>query len=629
MSRLSDSPAEVMLGRERAGIDHGCPHLTRMLSQAMRSVADAVSITDLEDNILFVNAAFCQLYGYRPEELAGRSITVVRSPKNPPELVREILPATLAGGWEGELWNCRRDGTDIRIHLRSTPVRSEQGEIVALVGVAQDVTERRRAEEELRDNQELLRTLAMAARDAIIMADENGRVFFWSSAAERIFGYRREDAIGRDVHELLAPPGYLEKAHRALALWRDCGQGNAVGATIELPARREDGSTFPVELSLASVWRKARWNAVAIVRDITERKRAEDQLRQTNQRLSALVERLQRAELQNSVMTEMRQFLQACANAGEIGPVTARSMLKLFPHSQGALFLLSPSRTDLENAASWGGFPADGEQDIFPPDACWGLRRGAALFVENPERDLVCPHLSSNISGAYACLPLVAKSDVLGLLHLRQNPAAREVQDAARMLAEIREISATLCELLSLSISNLQLRETLSYQAIRDPLTGLFNRRYMEEELQREIHRAQRTQQPLAVLMADVDHFKRFNDAYGHPAGDQVLEAIAGVLQSRTRGGDIVCRYGGEEFAVVLTDTNLEDAARRAEMMREEVRTLEVLHAGKSLGPVTISWGVAGFPEHAAKPGDLLRAADAALYQAKQMGRDRVVAARG
>jgi diguanylate cyclase (GGDEF)-like protein len=168
-------------------------------------------------------------------------------------------------------------------------------------------------------------------------------------------------------------------------------------------------------------------------------------------------------------------------------------------------------------------------------------------------------------------------------------------------------------------------REELRLLAIRDPLTGLFNRRYMEESLERELHRAARNNLPLGAIMIDLDHFKRFNDTWGHEAGDAVLRKVGCLLKEWSRGEDIACRYGGEEFTLILTGTSSEVTRLRAEQFRQAARGLEVPHAGRSLGGITISAGVAAFPDHGFTAAEFLRAADQALYQAKAIGRDRVV----
>jgi diguanylate cyclase (GGDEF)-like protein len=178
-----------------------------------------------------------------------------------------------------------------------------------------------------------------------------------------------------------------------------------------------------------------------------------------------------------------------------------------------------------------------------------------------------------------------------------------------------------------MAIANLQLRETLRNQSIRDPLTALFNRRYAEETLSRELSRAAREQLPLSLLLLDVDHFKKFNDAYGHETGDEVLKRIAALLRQKTRGGDVASRLGGEELLVLLPGAALGDALNRAEQIRLGVEALELRVSGKVIGPVTISTGVAVFPTHGTDAAELLRSADAALYKAKHLGRNRVVAA--
>jgi diguanylate cyclase (GGDEF)-like protein len=190
-----------------------------------------------------------------------------------------------------------------------------------------------------------------------------------------------------------------------------------------------------------------------------------------------------------------------------------------------------------------------------------------------------------------------------------------------------QRLAAAVAEQIAMALANLNLRETLRHQSIRDSLTGLFNRRYMEETLERELHRGKRKGAPVGIIMLDLDHFKMFNDTFGHLAGDALLRAVGEFLQARVRGEDIVCRHGGEEFAVILPEASLESTRQRAEHLRDGVKILEVQHRGQSLGTITLSAGVAAFPDHGATAEVVLREADAALYRAKADGRDRVVVA--
>jgi diguanylate cyclase (GGDEF)-like protein len=218
----------------------------------------------------------------------------------------------------------------------------------------------------------------------------------------------------------------------------------------------------------------------------------------------------------------------------------------------------------------------------------------------------------------------MAKGDILGLLHLMNDFNAKELgEDQA--IAGLKEMAITLSEYLSLSLANVKLSENLSMQSIQDAQSGLYNRRFMEESLQREISRVVRKQTQIGIIMADLDHFKKFNDVYGHAAGDKIISQLGKLLKDRFRGSDIACRYGGEEFLVILPESSREDTIKRADGLREEVKKMEIVFQGQILGAITVSMGVAAYPVNGTRIDELLRVADTALYKAKQEGRDRVV----
>jgi diguanylate cyclase (GGDEF)-like protein len=214
----------------------------------------------------------------------------------------------------------------------------------------------------------------------------------------------------------------------------------------------------------------------------------------------------------------------------------------------------------------------------------------------------------------------------LGIVHLND----RAIDSGARPVLvneQSTKLAKALAEQVALAVANLRLRETLRSQSIRDPLTGLYNRRYLEETLGREIRRAERNRHPMGIVMFDIDRFKQFNDTFGHDAGDAVLREVGVLLHNRFRAEDIACRYGGEEFVVILPEAVLDDTRARAEELREAAKHLHVAPRGRALGAVTLSVGVAVFPDHGVTGDALLQAADAALYRAKQNGRDRIEAA--
>jgi diguanylate cyclase (GGDEF)-like protein len=352
--------------------------------------------------------------------------------------------------------------------------------------------------------------------------------------------------------------------------------------------------------------------------------RAKEELAQANEKLLARVSELHRMGEESSMIREMGDLLQTCVSVAETCQIIRQAMEKLFPGEAGVLCLLNESRTLLEAAAVWGEFqPAEG---VFAPEDCWALRRGRAHFSEDCPTAVRCPHLSRSTHRGLLCVPLLAQGASLGLLHMRA-PEAAPAGTVARDPQARQMLAERAAERIALALVNLKLRESLRWQSIRDPLTGLFNRRYLEESLEREVRRAIRGRRPLCILMIDLDHFKSFNDSYGHEAGDTLLAAVGGLLQSRTRVEDIACRYGGEEFALILPDAAVEFVLKRAQDLREEAKQLHVHYRGKPLEKITLSLGLSSYPEHGNSASELLRIADAALYHAKSGGRDRVVVA--
>jgi diguanylate cyclase (GGDEF)-like protein len=327
-------------------------------------------------------------------------------------------------------------------------------------------------------------------------------------------------------------------------------------------------------------------------------------------------ERLAQRSRELDLLNRMGELLQACVTEEEAYAVVGRFVSQFFPDDPGAVFVMTASRNMVEARAVWTAV-ASPDWSIFKPDECWALRRGRMHVVESTVDGLLCSHLPQPAPPAYLCIPLIAQGESLGILYLgaREHPWTEPQQ----------RLASTVADQLGLAVANLKLRETLRNQSIRDPLTGLFNRRYLEETLERELRRADRSHGALGVVMIDLDHFKSFNDTYGHDAGDMLLRELGRLLQSSIRGGDVACRYGGEEFVLIIPGADAETTRQRADKLRQSVQHLFVSHHGQSMGSVTMSAGVAAFPEHGTTGEALVQAADAALYRAKNDGRDRVV----
>jgi diguanylate cyclase (GGDEF)-like protein len=351
-----------------------------------------------------------------------------------------------------------------------------------------------------------------------------------------------------------------------------------------------------------------------VVKRTQELAQAEDQLR------TSLAE-LQQYTGEIEGVSELGQLLHSCLTIEEAHRQVALVLPRFFP--AGALLMLNPSRNLLDSVAVWGSAPM--MPGPFSPDTCWALRRGAAHLVQPGNFGLLCGHVDPTSRAGHLCVPLVGQGESLGVLYI-QIPDHSGSKVAHQ---RTQRFAVTVGEQMSLAFANLTLRETLKYQSVRDPLTGLFNRRHMEEFLARELLRANRNHKPLAVFMIDLDHFKQFNDSFGHEAGDILLREVGALFVSQIRGGDIACRYGGEEFLIILMEANLDAARQRAETLKGQVRSLQVHHRGQTLRRVTVSLGIAAYPDHGTSAQEMINAADKALYRAKASGRDRIVVADG
>ncbi|WP_421761595.1 sensor domain-containing diguanylate cyclase [Devosia sp.] len=313
---------------------------------------------------------------------------------------------------------------------------------------------------------------------------------------------------------------------------------------------------------------------------------------------------------------EMADVLQSATDHADANAVLKATAAELVPGFSGALYVFNNSRDRLVLSTDWERPAGERLPETISPADCWALKRGK-------------PHLNQSDSGRLCCahhapgetlleIPMIARGEIVGLLQLFASGA-----DAEARLEAVTNLGSALADGMSLALANMALREKLRNQALRDPLTGLYNRRYMEDSLQRFVRLAERENREVSLVMVDLDHFKRLNDEHGHAFGDQVLRESALALVSALRETDIVCRYGGEELVVILPDCPIERAAEKAEALRLRIESLSSAHGAE----ITASFGVASIPHTSNNITDLLASADAALYKAKESGRNCVVTA--
>ncbi len=355
--------------------------------------------------------------------------------------------------------------------------------------------------------------------------------------------------------------------------------------------------------------------------NLLDRKHLGNAMQAGQERAQARVREMEIRTQENALIAELGDLLQACRTADEAYPIIIRYMQKLIPVCSGALYIIHNAKDPAENVASWGIEPPGISEHELILNECWALRRGRVYSIADPESEPVCSHIKEPLSAGYMCVPLIAQGEMVGVLHLRM-PRDKYKTGFSQ---DQQHLAVKTGEYIAIPLTNLKLRDELRSQAIRDPLTKLYNRRYMEETLEREIRRANRHTTSVGIIMFDIDKMKPINDRFGHDAGDLVLKSLGLELLNLFRGEDVACRYGGDEFTIVLPEATLADVWRRAEQLRELVKRLVIKYDGKQIGPLTMSIGVAAYPDHGASTERVILASDAASYAAKSEGGDRIM----
>ena len=457
----------------------------------------------------------------------------------------------------------------------------------------------------------------------VIAVDNRGRIVYASPRVLETFGWSPSDLIGQTIEQLL-PPRLAERHVQQRTTYRAYPAARPMGSDLELMARRRDGTEFPVEVSLGPVRSAQGILTFAEVVDIEIRRDLQAQLQQVNEELQRHSDELEQRGREMALLAQMGELLESCQTMEEAYRVAANIAEPLFAGDAGAIYAMTTPHASLEAVAVWGNPPP--VRSVFDRDDCWAIRRGRLHVVNDADPELRCEHVEEPVSTGLLCAPLAAQAETLGLLHVQVRRRSASKARAA-LLVERERLVKTLGEQLALALANIRLRGTLREQSMRDPLTGLYNRRYMEESLDREVRRAAREGYELGLLMADLDNFKQLNDAFGHAVGDEVLRRIGRSLAVAVRGEDIACRFGGEEFVVILPKASLEDTRRRAEVLREAIKGPGSEEPSRLYPTTTISVGLAEYPLHGTSVDQLILAADSAMYRAKALGRDRVAVA--
>jgi diguanylate cyclase (GGDEF)-like protein len=450
--------------------------------------------------------------------------------------------------------------------------------------------------------------------DPILWIDENCRIYRANRAAAAAFGRKLPGIIGHFCYEVIhgasAPPA--DCPHLRVHATGRAERGECLHASQE--------RVFEMSASPCGFSPEGSRGCVSVLRDLTGHRSAENALRSECNQLDGRARHLELRLQELALLGEMEDMLQVCDTPQKTHSLLAHFAARIFGEDSGALRLLRSRKRILETTVVWGENPPAPRP--FSAEFCSAIRPGRDSGL--PGDVTPCKHSVAASPANSFCLPVMGQGEILGALELilaapNGNPRGNHFVDAARRRA------MTVAGHFGRALVNLRIRQTLRGVSIRDPLTGLFNRRYLDEALDREVRRATRMNRPLAVIMLDVDHFKLFNDEHGHLAGDVLLRSLSRMLQSRTRREDFACRYGGEEFVMILPEAPLLVARQRAEQLRAEALRLRFNRNGRAHKAVTLSLGVAALPQDGMNARELLATADRNLYIAKQAGRDKVV----
>jgi diguanylate cyclase (GGDEF)-like protein/PAS domain S-box-containing protein len=622
---LKDAEGQVvrMVGSHLDITDHKRQELALKESEAryrniIETTLEGVWMLDAEAKTTFVNQRMAEMLGCDIEAMQQQSFLDFMTPEDRAK-AQEYFARRQEGIQEQHSFKfCRQDGSELWTLISGTPLFNPDGTYQGAIGLLTDITPLIHTQEALKQSELKLSGILNSSLDGIMafrsLRNDQGQIvdFEWilsNPTACQIVNQSPHELIGRRLLDVL--PG-----NRTDGLFDLYVQVVETGEAIQrqFHYQHDDIDTWFENIAVP-----LGDGFTVTFRDISGVKASEQALQQANSALEVHLKDLRQRNDEMLMLSETSDFLQACRSLEEACAVISTLVKPIFPDCSGTFYITCASRNRVEAVARWGDClhsVAD-----FQPHDCWALRRGRWHSITPERQGLHCNHIKDAPPNLVTlCIPMIAQGETLGMFYLSTQNA--EVLNQAK-----QQLARTVAEQVGLAIANLNLRETLQNQSIRDGLTGLFNRRYLEEVLGSEIARAQRHHYSTAVVMLDVDHFKSFNDNYGHDAGDTILKAIAQMLQDSVRGADIACRYGGEEMTLVLPETSLDDAMVKAEEIRAAIYQVSMTYGGKTLGQLTASFGVAVFPDHGATGAAIIQAADAALYRAKGAGRNQVVAA--
>ncbi len=468
------------------------------------------------------------------------------------------------------------------------------------LGLAEDLSQSNnqllQSNKSLNERETILRLIQENAPIGMAIVSISGEWLKVNKALCEIIGYNKNELKGHTFQEITYPADLENDLEHVNALL----EGKIASYQIEKRYIQKNGRSVWILLNVSLMRDNDNkpMYFISQVQNIDERKRREKYSSETK---------------------KMNWMLQICHSSSEVYTITNQFTREIFDEFSGGLAIFNNTFNELNIVSDWGELQL--LKKTFFKEDCWALRSADLYLSNKPTIDLICNHFNTLPTGGYICIPLIAESDMIGVINFTaSNGKVISDYDKQNMISFANTIK--------LSLANVKMQELIQEQAIHDALTGLFNRRYLIETLSRELLRILREKKNLCVAMLDLDFFKRINDTFGHEAGDEVLKYLGALMMSNFRGSDICCRYGGEEFIIIMVDSNLINAVPKLEHIRQELENAQILFQGSALPKITVSIGVAEAPTHASTTDKIIRMADEALYTAKKSGKNRLMIAK-
>ncbi len=465
---------------------------------------------------------------------------------------------------------------------------------------------------ELQRSQQMQRLFLDQGPFAAYIKDEQSRMLYYNQEIQSRFSVNPQEWVGKTDSEFLPNPEegrrVMENDQVVLKTLRPL----KLIEEVKIPGNDQPCYWLSFKFPFSD-YATGAYRIAGISIDITESIEAQRSLTDLNRQLEEKTLKLEAKKRELIYLSDMADMLYCCESEDEVYQVVALTCSKLFPNMSGSIYIIANSKNYVQMNSSWGSERTS--KEIFSQSECWALRRGKFNLLSACNSGLMCNHLIQPVSGTHLCVPLFGQGEVVGILHI---DAPEEISPEDQQITEI------IARTLGIALNNLSIKKRLTYDNLRDGMTQLFNQNYMQTITEQRLAEADRSGQPLSVIFLDIDNFKYYNSRYGHLTANIVIQGLAKLLLKSIRSFDIACRWGGEEFVVVMPNMTLENLRKRVEQLRIDVEQMQLKDGDQILERITASFGIA-----VSEPGitvkDFLNRANQAMLEAKRTGKNRVM----